>query len=785
MTYPPFQILSAYPKPEEWDDWVEYESTAWPRKVEKHYMLVPTACFNCESACGLLAYVDKETHEIRRFEGNPAHPASRGRNCAKGPATINQIHDPERILYPMKRKGARGSGEWERTTWDAVLDDVAGRIRQAIVEKRGQEVMYHVGRPGADGYMDRVLQSWGIDGHNSHTNVCSAAARLGYNLWQGYDRPSPDHARARFILLLSAHLETGHYFNPHAQRIIEAKMHGAKIACIDVRLSNTASQSDYWISPWPGSESALLLAVARELLNSDRVDHEFMRRWVNWREYLRAVGVEEVYENFVAELKRTYAEYTPEFAAQECRIGPEIVATLANEIAAAGTAFASHVWRNTAAGNLGGWQVARALEFLHVLTGSVGTAGGLLPNGWNKFVPAPFLKPSPQKMWNELLWPKEYPLAFHEMSFLLPHMMKEGRAKLAVYFTRVYNPVWTNPDGGTWMDVLQDESKVGLHCALTPTWSETAMFAAYVLPMGMASERHDIQSQETHAGRWIAFRQPVLRVVQEKLGKKVDFTYESNPGEVWEEDEFWIELSWRIDPDGSLGIRKYYESPYRPGQKLTIGRILSLDFRKQCAGIAGARRARKSHAARIHAQIRCVPGSRRDDDAAYARAHRRRSAERRARRRWRIASRWTRGRCRDRWQECRGIPDALAASRVLFLHDERLEVGRADTAGIHPQPRAFLEHRPRQERIRAAADFPLAHADSHAFGQREVFERNFSPQSGLDASGGRDSSRRFERRTAARLNRNWILRESRVDHRGHEARHRGVLAPLGTLDTAS
>ncbi len=585
MTYPPFQVLSAYPKPEEWDDWVEYESTAWPRKVEKHYFLVPTACFNCEAACGLLAYVDKETLEVRKFEGNPAHPASRGRNCAKGPATITQIHDPERILYPMKRKGERGAGEWERVSWDAVLDDIAGRIRQALVEKRGNEIMYHVGRPGADGYMDRVLQAWGIDGHNSHTNICSASARLGYNLWQGHDRPSPDHARARFILLLSAHLETGHYFNPHAQRVIEAKMRGAKIACIDVRLSNTASQSDYWISPWPGSEAALLLAVARELVESDRVNHEFMRRWVNWREYLRHAGVEVKYENFIAELKRVYAEFTPEFAAQECRIGPEIVQTLADEIAAAGTAFASHVWRNTAAGNLGGWQVARALEFLHVLTGSVGTEGGLLPNGWNKFVPAPFLKPSPQKMWSELLWPKEYPLAFHEMSFLLPHMMKEGRAKLAVYFTRVYNPVWTNPDGATWMDVLQDESKIGLHVALSPMWSETTMFADYVLPMGMASERHDIQSQETHASRWIAFRQPVMRVVQEKLGKKVEFTYQANPGEVWEEDEFWIELSWRIDPDGSLGIRKYFESPYRAGQKLTIDEYYRWIFENSVPGL--------------------------------------------------------------------------------------------------------------------------------------------------------------------------------------------------------
>src|SRR5215813_5176169 len=110
--------LSSYPSPDRWDDWVELDARAWPKKVERRYQLVPTTCFNCEAACGLLAYVDKESGEIRKLEGNPLHPGSRGRNCAKGPATINQIHDPERILFPLKRTGNRGEGQWERTTWD-------------------------------------------------------------------------------------------------------------------------------------------------------------------------------------------------------------------------------------------------------------------------------------------------------------------------------------------------------------------------------------------------------------------------------------------------------------------------------------------------------------------------------------------------------------------------------------------------------------------------------------------------------------------------------------------
>ena len=95
-------------------------------------------------------------------------------------------------------------------TWDEALDDIGGRIRKAIVEEgRRDELMYHVGRPGEDGYANRVLQAWGVDGHNSHTNVCSSSARLGHFLWTGADRPSPDYANAQTILLLSSHLETG------------------------------------------------------------------------------------------------------------------------------------------------------------------------------------------------------------------------------------------------------------------------------------------------------------------------------------------------------------------------------------------------------------------------------------------------------------------------------------------------------------------------------------------------------------------------------------------------
>ena len=535
---------------------------------------MPTTCFNCESACGLLAYIDKDTDQIQKFEGNPENPGSRGRNCAKGPATLNQITDPDRILYPLKRAGKRGEGKWERVDWDTVLDDIAARIRKAIVEDRRDEIMYHVGRPGEDGFTERILAAWGVDGHNSHTNICSSGAREGYQLWMGLDRPSPDHANAKVILLISAHLESGHYFNPHAQRIIDGKTGGAKLIVFDTRLSNTATHADHFIAPYPGSEAAILLSIANYLIQNNLYNRDFVRRWWNWEEYLEiehpetgeqprsgemfiatdaqhdplrarqdaehlaalgrdpddsngSINISRLrrseenasFEEFERILKTLYKSYTFEFAAKESGVEASALEEIAKVVATAGTRFSSHNWRSATSGISHGWSVARCLFMLNALLGAVATEGGVFPNAWNKFVPKPIYTPPHPKMWNEKTWPREFPLAMHEMSFLLPHFLKEGRGRLDTYFTRVYNPVWTNPDGFSWIEALTDENMIGCHVALTPVWNETTYFADYILPMGLGPERHDLHSYETHDSQWLGFRQPVMRAARSATAK--------------------------------------------------------------------------------------------------------------------------------------------------------------------------------------------------------------------------------------------------------------------------
>ncbi len=632
ITFTPSR-LDYYPPFEKWNDWKEPDGDYWKkhggalREGVKliNYMIIPTVCNNCEAACGLTAWVDKDNLTVKKFMGNPFHSGSRGRNCAKGYATLAQMYDPDRIPFPLKRApgSKRGEGRWVRTTWDEALETIGKKMRDTIkrAKKEGDElakkmIMYHVGRPNeSGGFTARVVWSWGGDYHNSHTNICSAGGRLGGIAWSGDDRPSPDFENARLIFLSSSHAaDAGHYFQQHAGYIADARAKGARLVVMDPRLSNSAGMSDLWLPVWPGTEAAVYLSMISRLLQEDKYNRKFMERWVNWKtflkdkEYLNYLLKEgrisklpegETFDDFINVLKDLYKDYTFEWASQETKVPIDRLEKLYELILWAGDRITTYFWRAQAAGNRGGWMSAgRTGYFLLIVTGSI---GGIGANGWHhwhvlgvggKGGKATLKeKPDPVDAWNELLWPPEWPLSTYELSFLLPHLLSDDQwrkkweerglkipDRLDVWISKIYNPVWINPDGFKWIEVLKDENKMGLTVNLSPTWSETNWFVDYILPVGLAGERHDNQSAETKPERWTAFRQPVLRVALKKMGwePKVPWraTLEAHKkaglGEVWEENEFWINLAWAIDPDGDLGIRQLYESKKNPGKPVTI-----------------------------------------------------------------------------------------------------------------------------------------------------------------------------------------------------------------------
>ncbi|DAB31167.1 MAG TPA: twin-arginine translocation pathway signal protein [Sulfurimonas sp. UBA12504] len=633
--------LSFYPPMEEWNDFKELDGDDWkrggidrkgvrsesnPDGIEVNdYMIVPTACSNCEASCGLTAWIDKKTFTVKKYMGNPLHPASRGRNCAKGYAAQSQMYDPDRIAFPLKRApgSARGEGKWIRTTWDEAMTTIGKKMGDTI--EKGDElsrksVMFHIGRPNENGFVPKIWHTLGLDAYNSHTNICSANGRTPTIQWANDDRTSPDWANAKLIFLNSSHAaDAGHYFQQSASFIADARAKGAKMVVMDPRLSNSAGMADLWIAAWPGTEPVIYLYLAQRMLNEDKVNKAFVKKWINWevmldnkkylefmveKGYISKVPTGNDFNAFMGMMKELYAPYTLEYAVKETHVPAHKLEALYDMFIWAGTSISSYFWRAAAAGNRGGWMSGRTGYFSLALRGAIGPEGGTFFHHWHVIsvsgkggsatVGQGMRGADIPKVdvYNELTWPPEWPLSTYEMSYLLPHLLSDTQwqdkwrakglsvpQKLSVYIPRMYNPVWINPDGFRWIDTLKDESKMELTMNLSPVWSETNWYMDYILPVGLAGERHDQHSEATMPARWTSFRQPVMRVALEKAGWKpqnpnratLEAHIKAGLGEVWEENEFWFDMCVNyIDPTGKLGIKKMWESKKNPGKPVTI-----------------------------------------------------------------------------------------------------------------------------------------------------------------------------------------------------------------------
>jgi len=635
------ETISFYPPLEQWDDFKELDGDDWKRGgidrkgvqsednpdgiYVNDFAIIPTACSNCEASCGLTAWVDKKSFTVKKYMGNPLHPGSRGRNCAKGYAAQSQMYDPDRLAFPIKRApgSKRGEGKWIRTTWDEAMSTIGKKMNDTL--KTGDELsrkslMFHVGRPNENGFTGNVWSTFKQDAFNSHTNICSSGGRTPTIQWANDDRTSPDWANAKLVFLNSSHAaDAGHYFQQSAGFIADARKKGARLVVMDPRLSNSAGLADLWIPVWPGTEPVIYLYLANRILQEDQVNKRFVKKWLNWevmmnnrkylqfmvdRGYISKVPADKSFDSFLGMLKELYAPYTLEYAVKETRVPAYKLEKLYEMFIWAGDAISSYFWRAAAAGNRGGWMSGRAGYLPIALRGSIGTVGGTFFHHWHVISVAGKGGSSTVGqgrgganipkigVWNELAWPPEWPLSTYEMSYLLPHLLtdvewqekwkKRGLnvpQKLSVWIPRMYNPVWINPDGFRWLEVLKDESKMELTFNLSPTWSETNWHVDYVLPVGLAGERHDQHSEATMPARWTSFRQPVMRVALEKAGWKpnnpnratLEAHIKAGLGEVWEENEFWFEMGFKhVDPDGSLGIKKMWESKRFPGRAVTI-----------------------------------------------------------------------------------------------------------------------------------------------------------------------------------------------------------------------
>jgi len=331
----------------------------------------------------LVTVDDGRATEVR---GDPDHPFTRGGLCVKVNNYVDKVYSPDRLLHPMRRNGPKGSGRFERISWEQALDEVTGRFRAAIAA-HGSEAIMPVSYLGTEGILnglnvgDPFFNKLGAT--IAERTYCDSGSCTAYAMTigatAGVDPESLVHSR--YIIIWACNMvSTNLHLWPF---VTEAQRRGAKVVVIDPVRHRTAQRADWYIPIRPGTDGALALALMHVIISEGLTDAAYIRE--------HTVGY--------AELAERVQQYTPEWAAAETGIPAGDIRTLAREYATTqpsliriGVAIERHA---------GGGQTVRSIACLPALTGAWRRVGGGLlqlplwafPVNWGALMHPELIKP--------------------------------------------------------------------------------------------------------------------------------------------------------------------------------------------------------------------------------------------------------------------------------------------------------------------------------------------------------------------------------------------------------
>ena len=252
------------------------------------------ACpLDCPDTCGWIVTI--KNGEPVSLRGDPAHPYTRGSLCNKVIDYLNYARSPDRLLYPMRRVGPKGSGEFTRISWDEALEQIAAGLGE-VIAKHGAEAIWPIAGSGNMGLIQGMYGAggrlWNVLGtsRNEYT-LCTIAGGYGTGYTLGDNRVGMDPETFRFsklVVLWGANVLSTH---PHLWRpILEARRNGASIVCIDPIRTRTAAASDWHLAPMPGTDAALALSLLNVVLAEGKEDRQFIsERTVGWAEFRQRI----------------------------------------------------------------------------------------------------------------------------------------------------------------------------------------------------------------------------------------------------------------------------------------------------------------------------------------------------------------------------------------------------------------------------------------------------------------------------------------------------------------
>ncbi|MBI5551581.1 MAG: molybdopterin-dependent oxidoreductase [Desulfobacterales bacterium] len=345
-------------------------------KEENVHIVRATSAFDCGGRCPLRLHV--KDNVIVRVEGDDAEEPGQLRTCLRCRAYRQYIHHPERLMYPQKRVGPKGAGQFARISWDEALDTLAGELKRvknsygvgAILLMTGGGYLASLHRGGSAAH--RVLNQFG--GYVTHYGNISSEGAVWASLTQygsvmvGNSRE--DLLNSKLILLWGwdpARMISGTNTMYH---LIRAKENGARVVAIDPRFHDTAATvAHQWIPIRPGTDTAVMAAMAQVMIREGLHDQAFLDRYTvgfdRFREYV--LGQEDGIEK------------TPAWAAEISGVPAETIVALAREYAT--TKPAALMDCQGPARSAMGEQYNRCAATLCAMTGNVGRPGGSAGGG--------------------------------------------------------------------------------------------------------------------------------------------------------------------------------------------------------------------------------------------------------------------------------------------------------------------------------------------------------------------------------------------------------------------
>ncbi len=492
---------------------------------------VPTACGQCPAACPALGYV--EQGRVVKIEGHPGSRRTLGRLCARGQAGVNQANDPDRLTRPLRRAGRRGEGLWTPISWKEALDEIAARLRglrEAGHPERFALVHGHL-PDSARLIAEALLARYGSGSLVAADRRGQRARRLAGELIRGKRdagwHETWDLEQARYVLVLGANpLEASENHVALAARLARRIAEGrARLVTVDVRLSNTAARSQRWVPIRPGTDLALVLAMAQVVIE------EGLYRGAGEALLERcrvsadpAAGVADK----IALLARHLAPYTPRWAAGITGIEAATIRELARELVS--EAPACILSGRGASGHANGVETERAILMLAALTGNLerpGTRRSVRPPIWQ----APELPRLAEDA------PRLAALAEEGAGRGLLGRLAAGPERPEVLLWYGCNPAFSEPDAEASARLLGDPKALPFTVAVTPFYDESAALADLILPDASYLERWDWSAVASPDGsREYVLAQPLL----------------APPGEARDFKDVALELAGRLGLD--LGV---------------------------------------------------------------------------------------------------------------------------------------------------------------------------------------------------------------------------------------